>query len=66
MADSPLHAAVGRATDQGIRVHPRTQVTRGTPDPTKYEAGTLLVAVGAGGDHPKVRPWRIRLLLPRA
>ena len=65
MADSPLHAAVGSATDQGIRVHPRTQVTRGTPDPTKYEAGTLLVAVGAGGDHPKVRPWRIRLLLPR-
>jgi hypothetical protein len=65
MANSPLHAAVGEATDLGIRVHPRTQVTRGTPDPTKYEAGTLLVAVGAGGSHPRTRPWQIRLLRPR-
>jgi len=65
MAASPLHAAVGRATDLGVRVHPRTQVTRGTPDPTRYEAGTLLVAVGAGGRGPLALPWRQRALLPR-
>lgn len=65
MAASPLHAAVGRATDLGIRVHPRTQVTRGTPDPTRYEAGTLLVAVGAGGSGDKARPWQVRLFSPK-
>jgi len=65
MAASPLHAAVGRATDRGVKVHPRTQVTRGTPDPTRYEAGTMLVAVGAGGRGPLAAPWRQRTLLPR-
>ena len=65
MAASPLHSAVGRATDLGVRVHPRTQVTRGTTDPTRYEAGTLLVAVGAGGRGALSLPWRQRVLLPR-
>ena len=65
MAGSPLHAAVGEATDRGVRVHPRTQVTRGTPDPTRYETGTLLVAVGAGGAGAQARPWQVRLLRPR-
>ena len=65
MASSPLHCAVGRATDLGVRVHPRTQVTRGTTDPTRYEAGTLLVAVGAGGQGALSQPWRQRVLLPR-
>lgn len=65
MAASPLHAAVGAATDRGVRVHPRTQVTRGTPDPTRYEAGTLLVAVGAGGTGPLAKPWHQRLFSPR-
>jgi signal transduction histidine kinase len=64
MARSPLHAAVGEATDQGVRVHPRTQVTRGTPDPTRYEAGNFLVAVGAGGAGVRARPWQIRLFRP--
>ena len=65
MAASPLHAAVGAATDRGIRVHPRTQVTRGQPDPTRYEAGTLLMAVGAGGSGAQARRWQLRIFAPR-
>lgn len=65
MAGSPLHAAVGEATDLGVKVHPRTQVARGKADTTRYEAGTLLLAVGAGGAVSEAESWRRRVLLPR-
>ncbi len=65
MAANPLHREVGRATDHGVVVIPRTQVSLGVPDPTRYEAGTLLVAVGAGGDGPLALPWQHRVMVPR-
>lgn len=54
MAAHPLLAAVGDAVDQGVRVEIHSLAARSWSNVAKYEAGTLLLALGVRAEQG---PW---------
>ena len=63
MAAHPLMAEVGRATDAGLRVQIHSLAARSPTDIRRYEAGTLLLALGVADDAGAW--WRLEGLRPR-
>lgn len=54
MASHPLLGAVGRAIDDGVRVEVHSLAARSWSDVSRYEAGTLLLALGVKAERG---PW---------
>ena len=54
MAAHPLLGAVGEAVDQGVRVEIHSLAARSASNVAKYEAGTLLLALGVRAEQG---PW---------
>jgi hypothetical protein len=54
MAAHPLLRAVGQAVDDGVRVEMHSLATRSWSNVSKYEAGTLLLALGVRAERG---PW---------